>query len=153
MPETNLVFNSLSSVCQSPLVFFEINIIKLIKIRSSGNNLQQTKLFSKSFNFVSNLTKHFTTLLANPQLEQTSKLPKSNKHLPSVKVNLNSSFCGGLSLGGDIEITSAYFRATMGFLPSFFFKVNYFHAKGWAGGHLSSRTSTKRRIQINLHTW
>ena len=96
-----------------------------------------------------------------------------------------------MSLGEDIETTSAYLRATMAFLLSFFlkltfflaqggwwaprlkttrdnfsllesyhgiladflFKVNFFSGTWWVGGHLNSRTSTKRRIQINLHTW
>ena len=47
--------------------FFWRKIIILIKIMSSENEFFQIELFSKSFNFVSNLTRYFTTLLeANP---------------------------------------------------------------------------------------
>ena len=81
-------------------------------------------------------------------------ITKLNKHLPSWKVNLNSSFDGVSwvwvetlrQLKPTWELLWDYFWA------SFFFWASYLHATGWVGGHLNSRTSIKRRIQMNLQT-
>ena len=77
-------------------------------------------------------------------------ISKLNKHLPSVKVNLNSSF--GFSRGVYVE-TSDLFQLTWE-LPHFAeFLFVVLLVVSWVCGHINSWNRTKGRIQINLYTW
>ena len=57
-------------------------------------------------------------------------ITKLNKHLPSVKVNLNSCFGGGPWVYVGTLRQSAYLRAAMAFLLSFFLKLTFFMPQG-----------------------
>ena len=50
----------------------------------------------------------------------------------------------------DIKTTSAYLRATMAFLLSFFFKVNFFNATGWVGGHINQGPPPNEELKLTF---